>query len=224
MTSNETIELSVAVCVDEPRLRQQVADAADSLGYRSLSLGSDPDALFRLPQRSILIADETWFRCSAPDRLVLANEFRPRRVMLHIVARGNVEGALNSVRAGACNVLEQPVDDAVLIKNIQAAVELEAKFATRRRMVAQCHWSIDSLDRIETEILNALIDGRTNKEIARALGISLRGIESRRAQIMVKLNVTTLAQLIAFVTSEQIRAAIEPLREFESILMRHSSF
>lgn len=40
---------------------------------------------------------------------------------------------------------------------------------------------------------------------------------------MVKLNVTTLAQLIAIVTSEQVRVAIEPLREFDSLLSRHLS-
>ena len=82
---------------------------------------------------------------------------------------------------------------------------------------------IDSLDQTEAAVFNGLIEGKTNKEIARKLGIGLRSVEFVRAQIMVKLNVTTLAQLIAIVTSEQVRVAIEPRREFDSLLSRHLS-
>ena len=221
MTTDETNELAVALFLKCVQLNRQVSKAVQSLGYAILQIESDAEILCRLPRRSILITDESWFHETTLKSLTFAKEARSRCVMLHIVEHGDVEGTLKSVRAGACNVLERPVDNRMLINNIRAAADLEAKFAKRRRMFAQSHWEIDSLTLRETAIFERLIEGSTNKEIAQDLGIGLRLVEATRAQIMVKLDVTTLAQLVAIVTSEQVRAAIEPLREFDTILSRH---
>ena len=221
MTIDETFELTVAVCLEDVQLQRQVAKTVQSLGYLVRQIKGDAEFLCRLPQRSILITDESWFRYTPTEPTVLSNELRPRCVMLHIVQQGNVKGALRSVRAGACNVLERPVDDSVLVNNIRAAADLEAKFSRRQQTFSKDHWGIDSLTLTETAIFNGLIEGRTNKEIGRELRIGLRSVEATRAQIMLKLNVTTLAQLVAIVTSEQVRAAIEPLREFDTLLSRH---
>ncbi len=223
MTTDETFELTVAVCIEDVQLRRQVTKAIQSLGYVILQIESGAEILRRRTQRSILITDESWFSKASVDSMAFAMEFRTRRVMLHIVRRGNVDGALKAVRAGACNVLERPVDDSVLINNIRTAADMEAEFSGRQRMPSQNPMELDSLDQTETAIFDGLIEGKTNKEIARKLGIGLRSVEYVRAQIMVKLNVTTLAQLVAIVTSEQVRVAIEPLREFDSLLSRHLS-
>lgn len=217
MTTDETSELTVAVWLEDVRLNRQVVKAAQSLGYAVFHMTSNTGNLRRLPQRSILITDESWFEYDSPDPIVFATEFQPKRVMLHIVRQGNVDGAIKSIKAGACNVLEQPVDNSVLINNIRAAVDLEVGFTRRLRMFQQNHGKINSLNPTETAIFAGLIKGRTNKEIAKELRISLRSVEFARAQIMIKLDVTTLAQLITVVTSEQVRAAIGPLHEFDTL-------
>lgn len=219
MSTDETYELTVAICLKDIQLYQQVSKAVKSLGYEVLGIESGAEILHHRLQRSILITDESWFDGIAPDPM----DFRLRRVMLHIVQQGNVVGALKAVRAGACNVLERPVDNSILINNIRATADLEAEFSERQCMSLRNPLEIDSLDQTEAAVFNGLIEGKTNKEIARKLGIGLRSVEFVRAQIMVKLNVTTLAQLIAIVTSEQVRVAIEPLREFDSLLSRHLS-
>ena len=221
MTIDNTSELAVAVCLEDVHFKRQVVKAVQSLEFAILHIESDSGVSCRLPQRSILVTDESWFRYTSSDLLIFTKKFRPRCVMLHFVQRGNVEGALKAVRAGACTVLERPVENSVLINNIRAAADLEAKFSQRQRAFARDQWGIDSLNLTETAIFNGLIEGKTNKEITRELGVGLRLVEFTRAQIMVKLNVTTLAQLVAIVTSEQVRLAIEPLREFDTFLSRH---
>lgn len=220
-TTDEPLDLVVGVCLEGGQLQRQVAKAARSLGHAILNVEVGAESLCLLPQRSILVTDESWFHEPLPDPLEPAREFRPRCVMLHIVQSGNLEGTLKSVRAGACNVLERPVDDSVLTDNIRAAADLETVFARRQRMCSQNSLVIDSLNVTEATIFNNLIEGRANKEIARELGIGLRSVEFARVQLMEKLNVTTLAQLVAIAASEPVRAKIEPLREFDAILSRH---
>ena len=217
MLTDETYELAVAVCLKDVQLHRQVSKAAQSLGYTVLRIERGAKMLRHRTQRSILITDESWFSDITPDPM----DFGPRRVMLHIVQQGNVDGALKAVRAGACNVLEQPIADATLISNIRATADLAAEFSRRQRMSLRNSLEMDSLDQTEAAVFNGLIEGKTNKEIARNLGIGVRSVEFVRAQIMLKLNVTTLAQLIAVVMSEQFRVTIEPLREFDSMLSRH---
>lgn len=57
--------------------------------------------------------------------------------------------------------------------------------------------SLDSLSPRERDVLDGILDGRTNKVIAQALGISHRTVEVHRARVMRKLHATSIAGLVA---------------------------
>jgi two-component system CheB/CheR fusion protein len=112
-------------------------------------------------------------------------------------AGDDVAVAVAAMRAGAFDFLAEPVDDDALLEAVRAALRegerrehhLEATVATRHRF--------ERLTGREREVLRLVVAGRSNKEVAQALGISPRTVENHRAHIMEKTGIHSLAELVA---------------------------
>jgi FixJ family two-component response regulator/PAS domain-containing protein len=106
---------------------------------------------------------------------------------------------ISAMRGGAIDFLITPIASADLDRAIRQACE-----ALPHRLVGADQNRHDGADRLlslprrEREVLLGLVDGGTNKSIARLLGISPRTVEAHRAHLMERLNVTTLSALLRF--------------------------
>lgn len=111
-------------------------------------------------------------------------------------AYGDVPMVVRAMKAGALNFLEKPCRDQQLWEAIQEALRwdgIHRKQATTRVKVRQ---RLERLTRGEHEVLGFLIEGLSNKAIATELGVSVRTVEVRRAKLMKKMKVNSLAELI----------------------------
>ena len=116
--------------------------------------------------------------------------------VIMLTAHGDAASARNALKAGACDFIEKPVDDAVLLAAIEtAAAEAEAVDATAARR-AETERRLARLTPREREVLAMVVDGRHNREVAQALGISPRTVEVYKARLMDKLDVERLPDLI----------------------------
>lgn len=116
--------------------------------------------------------------------------------VIMLTAHGDAASARNALKAGAHDFIEKPVDDAVLLAAIEhAAAEAEAAdhVAARRAETAR---RLSRLTPREREVLAMVVDGRHNREVAQALGISPRTVEVYKARLMDKLDVERLPDLI----------------------------
>jgi len=96
-------------------------------------------------------------------------------------------------------VIQKPYSQQVLLDRIQQAL---AKDRANRQRVRDIKDARDKLSRLtpgEREVLDRLRAGKSNKEIAGELGLTRRGIEARRANIMRKLEAESLADLLRMV-------------------------
>lgn len=116
--------------------------------------------------------------------------------VIMLTGHGTVDLCRRAFKSGAAEFLEKPVDDEVLLEALHKAVR--AHGLSRERLAAdrEVRARVDALSEREREVLVQVVAGLTNKEIARALGLSPRTVETHRANLSNKLQVGSPAQLI----------------------------
>ncbi|HEV2219883.1 MAG TPA: response regulator [Casimicrobiaceae bacterium] len=113
-----------------------------------------------------------------------------------LTAHGDAASARAALKAGAFEFLEKPVDDALLGKTIEAALARDAQeraLAGRREVLRR---QLERLTPREREVLDRVVRGQHNREIALEFGISPRTVEVHKARIMDKLQVERMPELI----------------------------
>jgi FixJ family two-component response regulator len=115
-----------------------------------------------------------------------------------ISGHGDIEACRRAFRNGAIDFLSKPVDEQDLIDAIQkghAGLEVLAQLAAER---AEAVALVDQLTAREQEVLAMLAKGLTSKQIADALGLSPRTVESHRAAIAGKAGTSSTAELTRY--------------------------
>lgn len=113
-----------------------------------------------------------------------------------VTGHGDVPVTVRAMKAGAFEFLQKPFSDQVLLDSIAAAMRKHAEFVSSRRRTLEAREALSALTLREREVLRLLKEGKSSKHIASDLGISIRTVEGHRANIMNKLNVRTLPQLV----------------------------
>ncbi len=113
-----------------------------------------------------------------------------------LTGHGTVALCRRAFKDGAAEFLEKPVDDDLLLDALQQAVRQHVRSRQRRVADDDARQRHARLSVREREVLSLVVEGLTNKEIARALGLSPRTVETHRANLFDKLGVDSLAQLV----------------------------
>ncbi len=127
------------------------------------------------------------------DALVAQGVDQP---VIMLTGHGTVELCRRAFKSGATEFLEKPVDDDVLLEALQNAVRQHVRSRERHQANQQAREHYAQLSEREREVLGLIVEGLTNKEIGRALGLSPRTVETHRANLFAKLQVESLAHLI----------------------------
>lgn len=119
--------------------------------------------------------------------------------IIFLSAHGDVPIAVHAIKAGAVDFLEKPFRDQELIDKVQDAIEVNARLrrdlAERNRIAGR----IDALTPREREVMELVVQGKTNKAIASELGLSQRTVEIHRARVMEKMRAESLPELVQMV-------------------------
>ncbi|MBI1369851.1 MAG: response regulator [Planctomycetes bacterium] len=116
--------------------------------------------------------------------------------VIMLTGYGDVASAVQAVKAGAVDMLEKPVDLEDLRRHVTKAV---SNANSRRQLLndaAEIRRRIDSLTARERELLDEVVMGKSNKQIAYGWSISLRTIENHRARMMRKMQARNAADLV----------------------------
>ena len=116
-----------------------------------------------------------------------------------ISGHADVPLAVEAMRRGALTVLEKPFPLDQLTPHIRHAIELDR---SRRELTQQRQLARDRMATLtprEREVLDLVTQGKTNKEMAAQLHLTLRAIEDRRSRLMRRVGVNSLAELLALV-------------------------
>lgn len=113
-----------------------------------------------------------------------------------ITGHADVPMAVEAMKAGATDFIEKPFRDQVLLDSIQKAVDLDLRVRRQRQEHQDIQSRIQLLTQREREVMNRLVAGKSNKNIAFDLGISQKTVDFHRANILDKIGVSSVVELV----------------------------
>ena len=174
---------------DEPNIRKAVHKTFERAGYRCTCFDNPAAALKQLRRSKchILITDVRMPQMDGLQLLAKTKKIRPSLPVLIITGYGDVPMAVKAMKNGASNFIEKPLDT----RSLLAAVETELKPRRRSDTTAA-----KPLTKAESRVLDLILQGKSNREIAELLHRSTRTVEDHRLHIMNKLDAHNLVGLI----------------------------
>lgn len=133
---------------------------------------------------------------SGPTVLDLMRAQGADQPVIMLTGHGTIEMCRRAFKAGAVEFLEKPVDDEPLLEAVHNAVRAHVQSRERHTADREARERYARLSDRERDVLALVVEGLTNKEIARALALSPRTVETHRAHLSEKLQAGSLAQLI----------------------------
>jgi two-component system, LuxR family, response regulator FixJ len=113
-----------------------------------------------------------------------------------ITGHGDVPLAVEAMKLGAVDFLEKPFDDNALITAVRSALNRREGELEQDSQKLEIHGRIAALSNRERQVLEGLVAGQPNKTIAFDLGISPRTVEIYRANLMTKMQASSLSDLV----------------------------
>lgn len=134
--------------------------------------------------------------------LELQEELRQRNINIPVIIMtgyGEVAVAVEAMKKNAMEFLEKPISDQVLLDRIQKAIAKDARIRKEQAVKKTITSRLALLTPRERQVMHLVIAGKLNKVIAHELGISPKTVEFHRSNIMKKMKVESLAELVRLV-------------------------
>jgi len=194
---------TVFVVDDDAAVRDSIKELVESVGLRAESYDSALAFLdaFESQRPGCLVLD---VRMGEMSGLVLQerlNELEASIPVILLTGHGDVPMAVQAMRSGAVDFIQKPYREQALLDSINAALTTDA--AARRSSVAadDIEQRLSSLTGREREVLDQILSGLTSKEIARELSVSPRTVEAHRKNLLRKLEMGSVKELMLRFTS-----------------------
>jgi len=151
---------------------------------------------FQAGPHSCAIVD---IRMPVMDGMQLQAELTRRGILLPVIfltGHGDIPLSVRAIKHGAVDFLTKPVSGATLLESVRMALDESDRLNSVAAASQSAAERIVSLTEREREVMALAVDGLSNKESARRLGISHRTVEIHRARIMHKTGADTLIDLV----------------------------
>lgn len=189
---------TVYVVDDDPLSSELVCGLANRAGHISQRYGSAESFLEIVEpgMRGVLVVD---IRMDGMSGLQLQAELLTRSVFMPvIVVSGHAEigSAVLAMKQKAFDFFEKPIESKSLLDSIDRALEFDISQAAHRRLDLESQARYATLTPREQEVMGLVVQGLANKRAAVKLGLSEKTIEVHRGNVMKKMRVDSLAELV----------------------------
>lgn len=113
-----------------------------------------------------------------------------------MTGHGDIPLAVEAMKFGAMDFFEKPFDDEAMVAAVRSALDRHKDDSKRKAELSQINARLMELSNRERQVLEGLVAGHPNKVIAFDLGISPRTVEIYRANLMTKMQATSLSSLV----------------------------
>jgi two-component system, LuxR family, response regulator FixJ len=188
----------VHVIDDDEAMRQSLAFLLGTVGMEVQTYESAVAFLEVAPtvKAGCVITDVRMPGLSGVDLLRQLRERKLGIPVIVITGHGDVALAVEAMKIGAMDFLEKPFDDEALLASVRSALNQLDQDQKRRGDRSEVEGRLATLSNRERDVLQGLVAGLANKQIAYDLGISARTIEVYRANLMTKMQAASLSDLV----------------------------
>jgi len=118
------------------------------------------------------------------------------RPIIFITGHDDAKTSVRAMKAGAVDYLTKPVQDTELLAAVQNAIDADLRARRDNAEVVELRRKLSLLTAREAEVMNQVVRGRLNKQIAFDLGIVEKTVKVHRARVMAKMDVRSVAALV----------------------------
>ncbi len=189
---------TVHVIDDDEAIRQSLAFLLQTAQIEVKTHSSAVAFLDSLPDIGwgCVITDVRMPGMSGIDLLRRLKELKIGVPVIVITGHGDVPLAVEAMKIGAADFFEKPFDDEALLASVRSALKERDAETKRHTERGDIESRIATLSNRERNVLDGLVAGRANKQIAFDLGISPRTVEIYRANLMNKMQAGSLSELV----------------------------
>jgi two-component system response regulator FixJ len=151
--------------------------------------------------RGCVISD---VRMPGMDGVQLLKTLKSMGCMLPVIVitgHADVTVAVQAMKAGAADFIEKPFESELILRLVRACVEENDEAVDANAKLMRVRRRMESLTARERQVLELIISGSSNKQIAAALSISPRTVEIYRANVMSKMRADSLSELVRITLS-----------------------
>lgn len=190
---------SVFVIDDDPAVRDSLVIMLRSEGIRARGFASGSEFFDHLPEDRLacVITDVRMPGLDGSEVVRRLADMHDREwPMIVITGHADVPTAVQMMKSGIVDFIEKPVDPARLVETVKGVLGGIGKLSLLREQRQAADSRLRGLTPRERQVFDALVEGLSNKEIARDLAISPRTVEIFRARVMDKMAAESLSALV----------------------------
>ena len=191
-------EPTVYVVDDDDGMRESLEWLISSVGLRARTFPSGQECLDQLGPDSpgCLVLD---VRLRGMSGMELHRELRRRGIHLPaimITGYAEVSGAVQAMKDGALDYIQKPFDEQALLDRIHSALARDAASREARARREAVLARMETLTPRERQVLDPVVEGKTNQEISDELHIKRKTVEVHRGNMMKKMRVSNVTELV----------------------------
>jgi len=189
----------VFIVDDDPAIRKSLAMMLQAHGLATAQFASAEEFLadYQPAQPGCIVLDLRMPGMTGEELLKTLRAGNANIPVIILTGHGDVPVAVRTMKLGLVDFLQKPVEHQTLTETVQQALRQDA---TRRAADAETQKLVKRMSRLtprERELLGMLASGKTSKEIASNLNVSVKTVDNHRAHLLAKLDASNVAELAA---------------------------
>jgi len=191
-------EAVIAIVDDDPSVRRGLQRLIRSAGWKAETFASAQEFLARSRAESpnCVLLDLQLPGLSGLDIQKRMAEVGLEIPIVFLTGHGNIPASVQAMKAGAVQFLTKPADEQELLQAIEEAVERDRRMRQQHVEMSELRGRYESLTPREQEVMQQVISGMLNKQIAAELNITEDTVKFHRGHIMRKMRADSFADLV----------------------------
>ena len=191
-------DATIFIVDDDPSVRKSLLRLICSAGWQGEAFASAQEFLAQAAFARVgcVVLDVRMPGMTGPELRDLMAAQEISLLVIFLTGHGDIPTGVDAMKKGAVDFLQKPVNDDVLLQAIQQALERHAAAQIHRQELERIQVCLLSLTPREREVLEYVIGGWLNKQIAAELAISEKTVKVHRGSVMRKMDVQSVAELV----------------------------